>query len=162
MRLVKTRKSTEDITVNLDKLNSIRQIELDDKHEGGTIYRIIFNYNYSVKIYGGKLQAGFTYWDFDTKEECDDVFEKIVGMNPEWIIHENTIIDPTKISSIKYDYKKLRIILNFSNAKKLENRGEEYSDIEKTTEDSIYLHFMNMYELGNFKDLFIDPLVLEL
>jgi len=119
--------------VNLDNVSNIF-IESNYRNEG----KIIFNMNYSVKIFGNKITPDYVYWRFSNKAELDFI-KNIIDKNTDgWIKPQEELqryINTKCISSIGTDELKNRVIFN------LNYNVTHPKDELKLTSDFVFYNF---------------------
>lgn len=104
--------------------------------------RVIFNMNYSVKIFGNKVTPDYTYWDYTTEDEKQEIVDLIQSKLREtsWIFPENDTLRYVNldcVSSIGFDDHKNRIIFN------LNYPVTHPKDDRKLTSDYVFWNFHN-------------------
>lgn len=127
-------------------LKNVSNIFVDLDYDGAG--KVIFNMNYSVKIFGGKITPDYVYWLFSSRKELEEIkniFEpKISG----WIFPkalDQRYINPSCVSSIVTDKYKNRVIFNLnyaiSHPKDINN---------KMTSDFVFFNFESFEEYRVF------------
>lgn len=119
--------------VNIDNVSNIF-IDLQEGNKG----KVIFNMNYSVKIFGDKITPDYVYWNFDNEQELEQIRYKFESKLAGWIWpfqHGQRYVNTACISSIGTDRYKNRVIFN------LNYPVSHPKDIKKVTSDFVFFNF---------------------
>jgi len=104
-KLVKFQKNSKDMIINFENVSSI----YNDKERN----KIIINFNYSIKL-KNKIIPDYLYINYETSEEEKNILDKIQLITNSWIKNRDRFVNPKMISSIKFDDKRNRIIVNLN------------------------------------------------
>lgn len=104
-KLVKFQKNSKDMIINFENVSSI----YNDKERN----KIIINFNYSIKL-KNKIIPDYLYINYETVEEEKNILDKIQLITNNWIKNRDRFVNPKMISSIKFDDKRNRIIVNLN------------------------------------------------
>lgn len=132
--------------VNLENISNI----YIDNHKDG-VGKVIFNMNYSVKIFNNKFTPDYVYWDYWNEEELTlikSLFMSFIDAQG-WVKPEENgqrYINTECISSISLDENKNRIIFN------LNYNITHPKDNNKLTSDFVFFNFSNKEAFNNFKN----------
>jgi len=132
--------------VNLGNVSNI----FIDNHEDGS-GKVIFNMNYSVKIFSNKFTPDYVYWNYQTEEELNEVkgiFMPFIDAMS-WVKPEENgqrYINTQCISSISIDENKNRVIFN------LNYNVTHPKDNNKLTSDFVFFNFSDKEAFNNFKN----------
>jgi len=129
-----------DKIVNLDNVSNIY---IDGEVTG----KVIFNMNYSVKIFGNKVTPDYIYWNFSTKEELDEIKMVIDSNLDGWIKPQEEgqrYVNVKCISSIVTDKSKNRVIFN------LNYNVTHPKDSSKLTSDFVFFNFSTKEKYKEF------------
>jgi hypothetical protein len=132
--------------VNLGNVSNI----FIDNHEDGS-GKVIFNMNYSVKIFSNKFTPDYVYWNYQTEEELNEVkgiFMPFIDAMS-WVKPKENgqrYINIQCISSISIDENKNRVIFN------LNYNVTHPKDNNKLTSDFVFFHFSDKEAFNNFKN----------
>lgn len=118
-------------------LNNVSNIYIDENTRDG---KVIFNMNYSVKIFGDKYTPDYVYYPFSNEKELNTIKNIInMGINEEeWILPQEQgqrYVRKDCISSISTDEYKNRVIFN------LNYNISHPKDIDKLTSDFVFFNF---------------------
>jgi hypothetical protein len=138
--------------VNLNRVSNIYVVKNSDSSG-----KIVFNLDYSVKIFknekgsGLKYSSDYVYWMFTSKEELNRMINLIQdNLSFEWFVPNNyekfRYINMSKVSTITKDDKKLRIIFNLC------YNVTHPRDENKVTSDFVFFDFSTTEEYNNFID----------
>jgi len=132
--------------VNLGNVSNI----FIDNHENGA-GKIIFNMNYSVKIFDNKFTPDYVYWDYQNEEELNEIKNMFVPFIEAqgWVKPQENgqrYINTGCISSISLDENKNRIIFN------LNYNVTHPKDNNKLTSDFVFFNFSDKESFNNFKN----------
>ena len=122
--------------VNLDNVSNIF-IDSNDMLNGG---KVIFNMNYSVKIFGDKFTPDYVYWQFNNSDELQDIKDLLDANISDWVQPQEQgqrFVNPRCISSIGTDPYKNRVIFN------LNYNVTHPKDPNKLTSDFVFFNFRN-------------------
>lgn len=136
--------------VNLDNVSNIYVDEQGKK--------VIFNMNYSVKIFGSKnsinsydkinkVTPDYVYWSFDSMQEFMKIVDLIINKTKNWIQPEEPgqrILNPDFIASITFDEDKNRVIFN------LNYNITHPKDDNKLTSDFVFYDFVSKDSFNAF------------
>ncbi len=137
-------RADQSLNVNLDHVSSI---SFDEKNS-----RIIFNLDYSVQLdiidnnrHYKKTISDYIYWNTnDFIESADNLISYLSAPEFKFFINKPsdnkaypTIINLNKVSSIKFDRERLRIIFNMANSISFKDKNDNY----KLTGEFIYCDF---------------------
>jgi hypothetical protein len=131
-------------------LNNVSNIYIDERDDGSG--KIIFNMNYSVKIFDGKYTPDYVYWNFENSNELviiRDMIEDKIKNNKKWIMpleFGQRYVNLNCVSSIVIDITKNRVIFN------LNYNVTHPKDNSKLTSDFIFFNFNNYTKFSNFKN----------
>jgi hypothetical protein len=128
--------------VNLDNVSNIF---IDVKHDNSG--KVIFNMNYSVKIFAGKITPDYVYWNFRNLEELEKIRESFSDKVRDWILpmeRGQRYVNRKCISSIGTDESKNRVILN------LNYNVSHPKDDKKLTSDFVFFNFTSREKYNNF------------
>lgn len=98
--------------------DNVSNIFVDTNNDGSG--KIIFNMNYSVKIFGDKFTPDYVYWIFDNIEDLNTIkssLERIFIKTETWIFPAESnqrYVNLNCVSSIAIDDFKNRIIFNLN------------------------------------------------
>ena len=130
--------------VNLDNVSNIF-IDDNNMTNGG---KVIFNMNYSVKIFGEKVTPDYVYWKFSNDIELKSITDILyANLRANWIkpAEEGQRFVNTKcISSIGTDEHKNRVIFN------LNYNVTHPKDARKLTSDFAFFNFNTETEYNTF------------
>ena len=104
-KLVKFQKNSKDMIINFENVSSI----YNDKERN----KIIINFNYSIKL-KNKIIPDYLYINYETSEEEKNILDKIQLITNNWIKNRDRFVNPKMVSSIKFDDKRNRIIVNLN------------------------------------------------
>jgi len=143
---------TENIKDKIVNLANVSNIHIDGNDKG----KIIFNMNYSVKIFGDKVTPDYIYWSFNSeaeKKELTDKFLSNLGALG-WILpfEENQgqrYVNTSCISSIGFDDNKNRVIFN------LNYNITHPKDKNKLTSDFVFYNFSSTDNYRDFVDIML-------
>jgi hypothetical protein len=138
---------TEDKRNKVINLNNVSNIHIDEGNEG----KIIFNMNYSVKIFGNKVTPDYVYWEFNSEEEKSKMTEQFLPYltNLGWIApfeEGQRYVNSNCISSIGFDDYKNRVIFN------LNYNVTHPKDDRKLTSDFVFFNFSTNKKYNDFVD----------
>lgn len=107
--------------VNLTNVSTI--VFLKDQN------RIVLNYGYGVELKkSNKTISDYMYVDFDSDEAYNNGLYELSKNRfivNTFIKHQNGLINKNKISSIKFEHEKTRVIFNMSHAITIANKAKE-------------------------------------
>jgi hypothetical protein len=132
--------------VNLDNVSNIF---IEESHNGRG--KVIFNMNYSVKIFGDKITPDYVYWNYDNIEDLAKITSSIEQDTVGWVkpAEEGQRYVNTKcISSINTDPGKNRVIFN------LNYQVTHPRDTSKLTSDFVFFNFSSTENYNTFLDNF--------
>ena len=112
--------------------------------------KVIFNMNYSVKIFNNKFTADYVYWQYDSDEELNKITNLIENNTSGWIypIEEGQrYVNKDTISSITFESRKRRVIFNLNFNK------THPKDDRKMTSDFIFYDFIDNNNFTEFVEL---------
>ena len=137
-------KNKRDKLVNLANVSNIH---IDEGSSG----KIIFNMNYSVKIFNNKTTPDYVYWEFNSQEEKEEqtmiFLPHLVNMG--WITpfdEGQRYVNSACISSIGFDECKNRVIFN------LNYNVTHPKDPNKLTSDFVFFNFSSEKKYTAFVD----------
>jgi hypothetical protein len=137
--------------MNLISFKNEKMINLDNVSniyvENNEIGKVIFNMNYSVKIFGDKVTPDYVYWNFKSAEELDYIKRTFLPKIEDWIkpVEEGQrYVNPTCVSSIGIDNAKNRVIFN------LNYPVTHPKDNNKLTSDFVFFNFKNRDNFNQF------------
>ena len=132
--------------VNLDNVSNIFIDHNDMLNKG----KVIFNMNYSVKIFGDKFTPDYVYFNYNNKEELEkiktDLFDKLNKMDC-WIFpfeEGQRYVNIKCISSIGTDIHKNRVIFN------LNYNVTHPKDYNRLTSDFVFFNFSDEKKYDTF------------
>jgi len=131
----------QDKTINLENVSNIF---IDENNGTG---KVIFNMNYSVKIFGDKFTPDYVYWEFNSEDDLDYIKRTFLPKVENWIqpIEDGQrYINPKCVSSIGYDSNKNRVIFN------LNYNVTHPKDKNKLTSDFVFFNFTNRENYTKF------------
>ena len=121
-------------------------IYIDNKDGQG---KVIFNMNYSVKIFDNKFTPDYVYWSFNSDNDLECIKRIILLLIEDWIqpVEDGQrYINTTCISSIGIDDYKNRVIFN------LNYNVTHPKDYNKLTSDFVFFNFKDRENFTNFKN----------
>jgi len=127
-------------------LENVSNIYIDNKDGQG---KVIFNMNYSVKIFDNKFTPDYVYWSFNSDNDLECIKSKIILLIEDWIqpVEDGQrYINTTCISSIGIDDYKNRVIFN------LNYNVTHPKDYNKLTSDFVFFNFKDRENFTNFKN----------
>jgi len=134
-------------------LNNVSNIYIDRQaHDGrGNAGKVIFNMNYSVKIFDGKYTPDYVYWMFNNERELQDIIDMFEARieYARWIMpveDDQRYINVNCVSSIALDDSKNRVIFN------LNYNVTHPKDMNKLTSDFVFYTFSDRNTFKNFKN----------
>lgn len=131
--------------VNLDNVSNIYIEEniIDGK--------VIFNMNYSVKIFGNKFTPDYVYWKYNNEDELQNIKDLIEeNTKSGWILPQENgqrYVNISCISSIGTDEYKNRVIFN------LNYNVTHPKDDKKLTSDFVFFNFSSRESYNSFNTL---------
>jgi hypothetical protein len=133
--------------VNLDNISNIY---IDEKQDGTG--KMIFNMNYSVKIFDNKYTPDYVYWNFDDEYEMVEIknfIESKLNTCKNWIFpmeFGQRYVNLNNVSSIVIDSKQQRnrVIFNFN------YNVTHPKDVNKLTSDFVFFNFSNISKYNYF------------
>jgi len=134
----------EEKTVNLDNVSNIYIEDIN-----GDKGKVIFNMNYSVKIFGDKYTPDYVYWMYSNREELLKITSLIEEFTTDWVKPVepgHRYVNPTCISSIGFDENKNRVIFN------LNYNVTHPKDDRKLTSDFVFYNFSDKEKFLDFSD----------
>jgi len=127
-------------------LENVSNIYIDNKDGQG---KVIFNMNYSVKIFDNKFTPDYVYWSFNSDNDLECIKRIILLLIEDWIqpVEDGQrYINTTCISSIGIDDYKNRVIFN------LNYNVTHPKDYNKLTSDFVFFNFKDRENFTNFKN----------
>ena len=137
-------KNGTDKIVNLANVSNI-YIDLHDNNSG----KVIFNMNYSVKIFGDKITPDYVYWNFGNFEALQSMKSLIEKNIENWIYPQEPgqrYVNPKCVSSIGMDNYKNRVIFN------LNYNVTHPTKSDKLTSDFVFFNFPTKHKFENFSN----------
>jgi len=134
-------------------LGNVSNIYVDDKGPGERGSKVIFNMNYSVKIFNGKFTPDYVYWSYNTKDELESILKLVNDNTKNWIqpIEQGQrYLNPDYIASVTVDINKTRVIFN------LNYNVTHPKDINKLTSDFVFYDFVQIQNYKNFVDSIVN------
>lgn len=129
-------------------LNNVSNIYIDENNRDG---KVIFNMNYSVKIFGDKYTPDYVYWKFNNDSELQDIKDLIQeNTKTGWIKPQEIgqrYVNTSCISSIGVDEYKNRVIFN------LNYNVTHPKDDRKLTSDFVFFNFSSKESYNSFNRL---------
>lgn len=141
---------TKNIKNKIVNLANVSNIYVDGNTEG----KIIFNMNYSVKIFGDKITPDYVYWEFNSEEEKDELMAEFLNylVDLGWIFpaeEGQRYVNSNCISSIGFDENRDRVIFN------LNYNVTHPKDTRKLTSDFVFFNFSTSEKYRNFVDVML-------
>ena len=141
---------TENRRDKVVNLANVSNIHIDKGSSG----KIIFNMNYSVKIFDNKTTPDYVYWEFGSQEEKEEKTATFLPhlINMGWITpfeEGQRYVNSTCISSIGFDEYKNRVIFN------LNYNVTHPKDSSKLTSDFVFFNFSSVEKYTSFVDAMI-------
>jgi hypothetical protein len=129
-------------------LNNVSNIYLDESGQ-----KVIFNMDYSVKIFNNKFTPDYVYWTYEDEDEATQILDLLSLNTKDWILpaeRGQRYLNPKFISSITLDTNKTRVIFN------LNYNVTHPKDINKLTSDFVFYDFANIKNYQTFVDSIIN------
>ena len=134
----------------LINLDNVSNISID--HHKNRSGKVIFNFNYSVKIFNDKYTPDYVYWKFGDSEELKEMMTYIsdyTGNLRNWItLNDGRKINLIFVSSVVEDFKNKRIIFN------LNYNISHPHEQNKLTSDFVFIDFKDKQEYSSFLEKF--------
>lgn len=109
--------------------------------------KVIFNMNYSVKVFNGKFTPDYVYWTYESAEELAKIQNLLLKSTHGWILpleQGQRYLNPKYIASVTFDTNKTRVIFN------LNYNVTHPKDINKLTSDFVFYDFANIIHYEQF------------
>jgi len=117
--------------------------------------KVIFNLGYSIKVFDGKVTSDYVYWKFDSDIELKEIVNRFLPKIRHWIhpaYDNHHYINPSSISSIKFEDRKYRVIFNLNYSTSIPN------NIDKITGDFEFFDFNDYKDYTEFCEYVKDEL----
>ena len=131
--------------INLDNVSNIFVDEDGSK--------VIFNMNYSVKIFGDKTTPDYIYWKYSSLQELISITRLLNNNISDWTQPQKMgqrYVNPKCISSIGTDDSKNRVIINLC------YNITHPKDNNKLTSDFVFFDFTNKEEYRDFYEVHLN------
>lgn len=103
--------------------------------------KVIFNLNYSIKIFNGKFTPDYVYWKYDSAKELQEIQDLLLENTKGWILPAEAgqrYLNPKYVASVTLDVNKTRVIFN------LNYNVTHPKDINKLTSDFVFYDFASL------------------
>jgi len=138
--------------VNLNNVSNIC-VDMDKSLANNISGKVIFNMNYSVKVFGEKFTPDYVYWEFKSLQELAEIDQLLLKTiankeyNLFWIAPLESgqkYVNMNCVSSVNIDYNKNRVIFNLNyNISHPKNHSQ-------LTSDFVFMDFSTLQKFEEF------------